>query len=349
MMKILRFRLMEATPGAEGSTSVPSTSTPSTAPSSNNESGGSDFDFAGLAMDSGESGGDAPAVVITPPPAPASTTPPVSGAAAKPPTASTPASTPPPSTAASTTAPPAVPPVAAAPTSAATPPAAAPGQTQGQPPAAAPQANQPTQALTPEAVAQSFAQHRQTFLPQLETLYAIPEAEVEALRTNPETALPKLAAKLHYEVQLGVYNSMIQAMPEMIGHIMTQRMEVENLERDFKSMWPQLYEKPEYDAVAENCIRAIRQVNPKMAMKEVLQKAGMMAMLTLGLPLPAPQGTQQQSVAPAVPPVGATRVAPPGRPAGVAASGGQPLAAPGSGDEGNIFAQMVEDSRNGII
>jgi hypothetical protein len=168
---------------------------------------------------------------------------------------------------------------------------------------------------------------------------------IEELRTAPETALPKLAANLHYEVQLSTYNAVMQAVPDVIGHILDRRMEVDRLTNDFKSMWPQLHEKPEYEAAAESSIRAMRAANPNMPMKDVLQRAGMMAMLTLGLPLPTPQGAAPAAPqAPAQPPV---RVPPPGRPAGVGAAGSSPLASPAAGGEGNIFEELYDGARRG--
>jgi hypothetical protein len=202
-------------------------------------------------------------------------------------------------------------------------------------------------------VAQTFAQHRERFLPELQKLYALDPtrdaAAIEELRTSPELALPKLAANLHYEVQLATYNSIMQAVPEIVGTIISRREEVSSLERSFKEMWPQLHEKPEYETAAESSIRAMRAANPQMPMKEVLQKAGMMAMLTLGLPLPAPQAQAPHAPAPQAPLAPPVRMAPPGRPAGVGAAGASPMTPPAAGGEGNIFEDLFEAARRGEI
>jgi hypothetical protein len=191
-------------------------------------------------------------------------------------------------------------------------------------------------------VAQRFAQHREQFLPQLQQMYAIPETEVEELRTAPETALPKLAAKLHYEIQLATFNSLVQALPELVSPIMEQRAQTQRYTEDFKSMWPDLHKSPDGRKAAEQAIRLTRQMNPQMSMEDVLKKAGALAMISLGLPVTAPAGTPVAPQAPA-PQAPAMRPSPIGRPAGVTGAPANPVQHPGSsGDESNIFAEMAE-------
>ena len=350
LIRILNRRLMESTPGTDGSTSSPSspaTSAPSNEPSSGGAEAG--FDFAALALDSGDGGEQAtpptPTVTVQPsaatPPGAAVGTPPAAAlnqpAAATQPAAVTPSAVTPPT---------------AAPTPAQPTPAQSPGQSTNQPSQAAPQAaTQPTQnqpqTLTPEAVAQRFAQHREQFMPQLQQLYAIPEAEVEELRTAPETALPKLAAKLHYEVQLATFNALHQALPDLIAPILKHQEQVTRFTQEFKSMWPQLHEKPEYEAAAEQAIRVTRQMNPNMPIKDVLQRAGTLAMLTLGIPLPAPGAPAAPTAQPAAPTLPA-RQPPLARPPGVASASPAPLSNPGApGDEGNIFEMMATEHLRG--
>jgi hypothetical protein len=173
-------------------------------------------------------------------------------------------------------------------------------------------------------------------------MYTIPEAEVEELRTAPETALPKLAAKLHYEIQLSTYQSIIDQLPQLLGPMLDQRAQTDKLEGEFKKMWPDLHSKPEYEAAAEQAIRSVRAVNPKMPMTEVMRQAGMIAMMSLGLPLPAPGAQPQQSAPAQAPtlPAQAPAAPPIGRPPGIGASS-SPLQHPGSGDESNIWAEMA--------
>lgn len=350
MLKVLRFRLMESTPGAGGSTSAPS-STPTTesngSSTSSNESGGADFDFADLATyNDGDSF----------PPNAAPTTPtPSAGAAPSPPP--TPSPSPAPTPAPTPSAAPAS--TTAAPATSPAPQTQAPVQQPGQSPAAA-TTTAPTPGSgvpTPQQVSQTFAEHRAQFLPRLQQLYQIEgspawdAAAIEELRTAPEKALPKLAANLHYEVQLATYNSVMEAMPVMIGHILTQRKAADEAETMFKGMYPRLYEKPEYEQAAESSIRAMKAANPNMATPELLKRAGMMAMLTLGLPLDMPgvSGAPNPSPTPTPTPTPTPSQIPiPGRPAGVHASGAPGSMAP-AGATDNIFADLVNETIAGNI
>lgn len=337
MFRILKHRLMESTPGTEGSTSPTTTQPTSSDPSSTEGGDTPSFDFADLAThdDNDPSppvseGGVAPAAPVTTAPA----APPGPSAQAAPP-AQTPQTAP----------------VAAPPSPQAAP--AVPGQPAPAQEPVAPQAvpsSQPQQTapLTQEQIAKSFAEHRAQFQPQLEKLYQIEgnwdEATIEQLRTNPEKTLPKLAAQLHYEVQLSTYNSVMQALPEVFSQMFQRREEVNRYETTYKNMYPQLFEKKEYEQTSESSIRAVRAANPNMDMDEVLKRAGIMACITLGLPLPGMQQQQApapQNLAPQV------RQPPPGRPAGVNST--PPLPAPGADDSGNIFADLVNESIAGRI
>jgi len=226
------------------------------------------------------------------------------------------------------------------------------GQPQVQSPEPAPQ--QATQPATPpatsqptaEQIAQSFQQHREQFLPQLEQLYKIEgnwdSNTIDELRTNPEKVLPKLAANLHYEMQLATYNSIMQALPTVVSTIIDQRRTVDRYTDMFRQMYPQLHEKKEYEAAAENAIKVIRQTNPQLSMEEVLKRAGVAACLALGLQLPT-----SAAPAPAPTPAPAPRIPPPGRPAGIgAASSVIPPAS--QNDAESLFGEIVDAVRQGI-
>lgn len=224
------------------------------------------------------------------------------------------------------------------------------------PPAASPQAAPaapvpPPQAVAPEtppadpasASAQpDFEQHRQTFLPQLKELYKLTDEEAAAFQANPAEELPNLAAKLHYEVQVATFNAVMQSLPQLLDQFSSQREAVQRNENQFYDKWPKLKEKPEYKETVISAIKAYRTANPKMPMEAVIQQAGLMAMLTLGLPLDLP-GTQPQPPAPPAP-----QLTPglPARPAGIGGSGA-PLPRAQGGQSGNIFADIVEDDLRG--
>lgn len=340
----LQTRLMDPEPGTSGSTSAP-TSTPTASEpstSTSTEPSGGGFDFEALANYTDE--------------APSSPTSSEAGALlpTETPTSQPAQPTTPPSASAATVTPSPVQPAPAS-TQGAAPQQSPQGQPQVQSTEAAPQ--QATQPATPSAtsqptaeqIAQSFKQHREQFLPQLEQLYKIEgnwdSETIDELRTNPEKVLPKLAANLHYEVQLATYNSVMQALPNVVSTIIDQRRAVDRYTDMFKQMYPQLHEKKEYEAAAENAIRVIRQTNPQLPMEEVLKRAGVAACLALGLQLPA--SVVQPATPPPAPASPPPRIPPPGRPAGIgAASSVIPPASPD--DAESLFGEIVDAVRQGI-
>jgi hypothetical protein len=108
--------------------------------------------------------------------------------------------------------------------SSATPPVnpeAAPS-TPEQPTPASAAAPEPQPAPTPvEPV--DFEKHRAEVLPKLETLYGLSETEAEELRIEPEKALPKLAARLHYEVTAAAFNAVMSSLPQFVERTMQTR------------------------------------------------------------------------------------------------------------------------------
>jgi hypothetical protein len=201
------------------------------------------------------------------------------------------------------------------PTPPSSPPAAASAAPAAQTPGAPSTTEQPTPASaaapepqpatgTPEPV--DFEKHRATFLPKLEELYKFSDQEAEEIRVEPEKALPKLAARLHYEVLTAAFNSVMSVMPEVVGSTLERQKAVTEHEEKFYSRWKELKD-PRYSETVLNSVRAYKAVNPRAPLEEVIERAGLMAMLTLGINPQQPAAP----VAPVEPP--AVR---PGRPAG---------------------------------
>lgn len=204
-----------------------------------------------------------------------------------------------------------IPPPTAGEPAAATPPvqaAKAPSTTEQPTPAsAAATENLPATAREPEPV--DFEKHRAAVLPKLEELYKLTDEEAEAARVSPETALPKLAARLHFEATTAAFNSVMGVLPNLVDTVLTQRKAIQESEDRFYSRWGDL-KKPEYEATVLNSVRAYKAANPKAPLDEVIERAGLMAMLTLGL-----SPSQQQ------PPAAPTPPSPPMRPASPAGAG----------------------------
>jgi len=220
-------------------------------------------------------------------------------------------------------------------------PASQPGQQPGQPPTAAPE--QPAPAATaqeppaPPAEPVDWEKHRKEFLPKLTDLYKLTDQEAESLRTEPEKVYPAMAARLHYEVQAATYNSLLQVLPQIVSGLLESRQAADQADTAFYSSWPKLSktEKSHTEAI-RNSIRAYRNANPKADMGTVIKNAGLMAMMSLGLPLDLP-GAPVPLTTPLVP------SAPP-RPAGAGGTGHVPRpAGPGGGGSDNVFTDLAND------
>lgn len=193
-----------------------------------------------------------------------------------------------------------------------------------------------------------FAKHREEYLPKLAALYALNDQEVEVLRTSPETALPQLAARLHYEVQVASTQAIMQMLPNLIENQMQEVTARRANEDKFFNDWPALKDKVSADPKAKeviiSSIKAVRAGNPGADLASLIKQAGILASMTLGVPLPGTAPVAQ--AAPQVPTPGAQR--PAGRPAGVGASGGgiAPPAAPGQRSD---VDQLFDDWSAGAI
>lgn len=314
LMNILKNRLLE-TPlddGAPGGGPAPTAPTTVTEQGSDLYSGLADLDENAAEPSSNEE----PGTGVTAPPEPAPAAPAITPSAAPvvPPPA--PAAPVPPST--ETPPAPVVPPVE-------TPPAA---------PATPPAAEQPI----------DFAKHRAEFLPKLQELYTLTEEEATELRADPVAALPKMAARLHYEVQHAVSGWMMTVLPQAFEKMTTHNRMIQEQETAFYTAFPALKGKPEYDRVVVESLKAVRAVTPTLTPQEAITRAGIMASIQLGIPLP---GTAP--AAPVTPPPAAPATGLP-RPAGRGATGHvQVPVAPGGPTSDNLFEDLGDDfSQNGF-
>lgn len=179
-----------------------------------------------------------------------------------------------------------------------------------EPPVAAPEpVKEPEPKVEPEPpVAPTppvdYAALRAAELERLEKTYALPAEQATALLTEPETVLPKLAAKLHQEVMANVL-AMVQAqLPQAVDSITTAKVRESEAKTEFYSAWPELrgYEQQVLAAGA-----MFRQINPTAPKEVAVQAIGQLAMQALGLTRSAPQA---QPAAP--PPPQATPFTPAG-------------------------------------
>lgn len=259
-----------------------------------------------------------------------------------------------------------VPPAAASPPVAAVPPAVPPVPSPVAPPVpgptaapaavppgapAVPGSQQPDPSgVTPPASTEpvDFNAHREKMLPELAKLYTLDEADVEALRTNPEKVLPTLAARTHFAVQHAVFAGVMQALPQMMAMYGENEKQNQENESAFFGSFPALKEKPEYSPTVISCIKAVRASDPNLTRDQLIQRAGVMASITLGIPLPGTAGA-----APASAPAAAAPIARPVatiRPAGVGATAHIPApAAPGTPGEQSDLDALIDAHLEGQI
>lgn len=204
--------------------------------------------------------------------------------------------------------PPAVPVVPPAPEAPVTPPVAAPAPV-----------TPPVQAA-PVAAPTEYPVWRANRLTELEQQYAINEEDATALLTEPETVLPKMAARMHMEV----LESSMRAMQAMMPVMMQQVQEVTNTNNSaktlFESVNPDLA-NPQYQNAIFELGATYRRVNATASPEEACRAIG--ALVRSALNLSGPAGNT-----PTVPTVQSPAAPRPFTPARGSGSGGNPVVAP---------------------
>jgi len=150
------------------------------------------------------------------------------------------------------------------------------------------------EALTPPAPRPTtspteYATWREAKVSQLERDYALDEASAQALLTEPELILPKLAAKVHMEVLEHSMQAMQAMMPVMMQQLQ-QHTEVESRARNlFTSINPDLAD-PRYETAIMQFGQVYRQVNPTAPADEASRAIGNLVRAALGVAAPAAAG-----------------------------------------------------------
>lgn len=167
-----------------------------------------------------------------------------------------------------------------------------------QPTPPVPAAPEPTPAQAPVS-ALDYDSWKTHHLSGLEKHYALDADTAQALLTEPETVLPRLAAQVHFEVTENVLKAVHEMMPGMLAQI-NQSKEVESKAENA------FFEKnPDLKGIDKAKILQIgamfRQVNPTADADTTITTIGNMVRTALGLP---PGGSAQSNVPPpASPPV----------------------------------------------
>lgn len=230
------------------------------------------------------------------------------------------------------------PPTAPPPTTQAQTPAATPPVTP-QPAAAAVPPGSPTQA-TPEPQAPqvppatpqpNYEEWRAQQVSALEKSYFVSPEAADKFLTEPEVALPKLAAQLH----MGVMEQVMQAVQAAVPQWITAHQTMANQEKTSREQFyavNQDLNNPAYERAILHMGTTFRQMNPTASADEAARVIGNMVRSALGL-----QAPPNAVVTPAAPaPAAAPQVFTPAR-------GGGGLAAPVAPASTNPWASMAEE------
>lgn len=167
----------------------------------------------------------------------------------------------------------------------------------------------PTPPPAPVATNEEYSVWRNSRLSQLEQVYALDQEAADAMLTDPETVLPKLAAKVHMEVMENSMRAMQAMVPVMLQQVQYHTEREGKAKNLFTSVNPDLAD-PQFEPAIMELGAVYRNVN-KTAPPEVAAAAiGNLVRAALGIAAPgavAPQPQQQvqPQVAPFTPARGA--------------------------------------------
>lgn len=208
------------------------------------------------------------------------------------------------------------------------------------PPAPEPQAPV-QQPIDPAALEQQAVDHL------MATEYALSDEDKNALISEPDTVLPKLAARMHVRMQITTAQQLAQILPGMIAQQIQQQSRVQGLETQFFVQYPAL-NKPEYRATVAESLTLIRNVNPQASRDEVMRDGAALAAVRLKTKLgearqPAPVAATPQTM-PLAAPIQSPAPVQPQVPFTPAQSGGgsEPIV-PTDPNQENIFAILAND------
>lgn len=154
------------------------------------------------------------------------------------------------------------------------------------PAAPAPSATPVAPAQTPEEY-QAWRTNREAELAG--SLYAINEADAQALLTEPETVLPRMAARMHMEVMESAMRAIQSVIPRMIeGYNQHERVNTQ-AKSLFTSINPDLGD-PSYENAILELGQVYRKVNPTAPAEEAARAIGALVRSALGIAAPQAPG-----------------------------------------------------------
>lgn len=141
---------------------------------------------------------------------------------------------------------------------------------------------EPIKVPTMEELQGMYLKHREETLPKLEEIFQLSDEEATALDEQPSKIIPKLAGQMMYDTMLSTYNAVLAALPTVIGTVLKASNSADVAENMFFQAWPDLNTKKSTSAVSA-AVQAYRGANPRANLEDIIQGAGVMAMINLGL------------------------------------------------------------------
>jgi hypothetical protein len=143
---------------------------------------------------------------------------------------------------------------------------------------------------------------------ELEKRYALSPEDADAMISEPEKVLPKLASQMYLDIYESVMSSMQALLPQAVHQVTYVSARNQKDESDFYGTWPAL-KNEQFQNDVLRIGKMYRQMNPQASKEQFIQEVGVQAMLALKLPLPnmAPPAPTQPQV-PYSPPRGSAVV-----------------------------------------
>lgn len=155
--------------------------------------------------------------------------------------------------------------------------------------------------------AEEIEKQKVAWLNKLTERYSISDEDAEALITEPETVLPKLAANIHSAVMVDMTKALEQILPQMVGQfIQAQPQVVSNAMQSYQQQADaktQFFESFPALKGNENVVKVaaqtVEQNFPEMSQADQLQKVGQIALAMLGITPQAAPAPKEEEPAPA--------------------------------------------------
>lgn len=154
----------------------------------------------------------------------------------------------------------------------------------------------------------SYQDWRTEQVSKLEQVYALSEDSAQAMLTEPETVLPKMAAQMHMHVVESVFNAVMQALPQVVQATQAQQTVESKAEELFFGANPDLRD-PKFKEPIQKLGMMYRSMNKTAPPEEAVRAIGNLVRAAMGMQTPgatppaaqAPAAVVQSAPAPFAP------------------------------------------------